>query len=714
MHVSLPLDQTLCGVFGHFEARYAEAVQSQAYTSLQITKCTTIGLPRSGKTCLKHLLTGQEWDVKVGTPSTGVMEAPEWVECYTLDRDAERSMWQRFTREERVKSVLGSFTKGEYKDGSASKDSTEPDLQPSIPSEQGTGVTGLEATARSPRWQANSAVLQKAFEEMKLDEKLAHATDEQYKGVSLDKRRFLHFIDTGGQAIYHDVHPVLITSPSVYLVVVNVEKCLKEKNGADFLSTDLTQNALRSIHTFSTKAPKGMKHMKLYSRRPKVFIVGTHLDCIPPEEQEVRLSELHTALEEKMLNKPYHRFVRYDPKGRCFWAVDNTKAGMPADKVEPAYLKYVNNLRGQIQDRSMDMKVDVPLVWLLFEQLTHFSDASHFTYEELYQFAHNKDFVRDNTDFEMLVELFHILGLYYYKAPRKGEQRIVYTKPNSFYKTTSNLLLQVQQQLLAQTGGGDDSERMKGVINIHKAYEQLGAPVRSGSLPPADWFISLLADLRLIAQVQGSSYIVPAALPSQQVPFQTGTVDSLLVTFTPWVAYQVCYIPSGLYCALIADLITSKEWEPISLQRKQAIFKFSFGDVHIHEEISYIEICISVDPRRHDLQAATSLSHHCNHVREEIRDRLVFVWRRIYEDLLFSDVSENSSDCSKNMRWGFHCNSHRGESGKTHIAEYISSEDKTKYYALCLKPQSSLIQLVPKRQAVWFQDSQDPNDKVSQ
>ena len=680
-----------------FGAKYAEAILSQASVNLQITKCTTIGLPCNGKTCLKRLLTGQEWDVKVGTASTDVMEAPEWVECYTLDKDAENSAWQLFTREEREGAVLSSLTRKEYQVESVSKDSTGSGQQPSTPSEEGARVTDM--------------ALQRAYQRMQLREKLTLATGDISKGVSIGARRFVHFIDTGGQAIYHDVHPVLITSPSVYLVVVNLEKCLKDKDEANFLSTDLTQNALRSIHTFSTKMPKSTKHIKLHPQHPRVFIVGTHLDRIPPEDQEARLSELHTAIEQKMLNKPYRRFIHYDPNGRCFWAVDNTKAGIPADKVEPAYRKYVNSLRSQIQERSMDMAVTVPLTWFLFEQLTHSCDRSHFTHAELYQFALGMGFVRNDADFEMLLHLFHILGLYYYKVPTgvRREERIVCTNPNSFYKTTSNLLQVVQQELMLENDE-EESLHVKGIVNIQKAYEKLRSSISdvySGVLPPGEWFIGLLADLRLIAQVQGSSFIVPAVLPTPKSSIEVGTVDSLLVTFTPEAAYKVCYIPSGLYCALIVDLIATSKWKPVSLQRKHVIYRHSFGDVHISEEISYIEICITVDPTMHNLQDATSLSRHCNFVREEIRDRLAFVWQRIYEDLQFSDFSEDSSPlCMKTMRWGFHCNSHLGESGKSHIAEYISSDNKTKYYAFCLKPRCSLIQLVPRRQLVWFQETE--------
>lgn len=80
-----------------FEEQYSRVVRSQASVTLKITKCTTIGPPRIGKTCLKNLLIGQEWDVEAGTASTDVMEAPEWVECYSLEEGGAEDLWKLLT-----------------------------------------------------------------------------------------------------------------------------------------------------------------------------------------------------------------------------------------------------------------------------------------------------------------------------------------------------------------------------------------------------------------------------------------------------------------------------------------------------------------------------------------------------------------------------------------------------------------------------------------
>jgi len=86
--------------------------------------------------------------VEAGTASTDVMEAPEWVECYSLGGDAENSVWELFTREHRKEAVLCSLARKEYQLGSANKDSTGPDQQSSMPSED-TSVTDAVARAQS-------------------------------------------------------------------------------------------------------------------------------------------------------------------------------------------------------------------------------------------------------------------------------------------------------------------------------------------------------------------------------------------------------------------------------------------------------------------------------------------------------------------------------------------------------------------------------------
>ena len=80
------------------------------------------------------------------------------------------------------------------------------------------------------------------------------------------------------------------------------------------------------------------------------------------------------------------------------------------------------------------------------------------------------------------------------------------------YKITSDLLNLVQQQLMHQDCSEEESKHVRGIIDIQKAYEKLGAEMGSTyaeSLPDEDWFISLLTDLRLIATRKASIVAIP-------------------------------------------------------------------------------------------------------------------------------------------------------------------------------------------------------------
>ena len=89
-----------------FQQQYSEVVRNQASITVKITKCTTIGPPRMGKTCFKHLLTGTEWDIKEGTASTDIMEAPEWVECYSLEEGGAKKPWKRLSAQQQQGELI--------------------------------------------------------------------------------------------------------------------------------------------------------------------------------------------------------------------------------------------------------------------------------------------------------------------------------------------------------------------------------------------------------------------------------------------------------------------------------------------------------------------------------------------------------------------------------------------------------------------------------
>ena len=93
-----------------FQKNLEDVLKTSASVTLKITKCTTIGPPEVGKTHLKCLLLGQEWDPNTGR--TDVIRAPEWVEHYIEDS----STWKLFERDERMKAIFRNIMNKKYQE----------------------------------------------------------------------------------------------------------------------------------------------------------------------------------------------------------------------------------------------------------------------------------------------------------------------------------------------------------------------------------------------------------------------------------------------------------------------------------------------------------------------------------------------------------------------------------------------------------------------
>ena len=538
-------------------------IHNQASVTLNITKCTTIGPPRIGKTCFKYLLTGQQWDLEAGTASTDVMETPEWVECYSVGEGGAEELWKLVSKEQQQGELLRAINRPELivdrgamelsplpeeqqqeellisdharsttlSDTTSTTEAsdtpppteTSDTLPPTEasdtlpPTEASDTLPPTEASDTSPPTETNGSslpteprstlpltqlhdifpptkqgdtqpktVLSDTLPPTELSvipipsessnvqppispstlmqgvEALANVFSSEHvqsslkdkEGKVLGQTRLVHFIDTGGQAIYHDVHPVLITSPSVYLVVFSLKELYLKKSHEDQLNyfrSDLIQRPLRSIYTFGTKTLRNKDYVTLHSEAPKIFIVGTHLDQIPVKEldRQTFLDDVSKRIEREISNKPYRQFVQFDTKYRSFWAVDNTLAGREQDE---EFRMYSSNLRMMMQEGSMEMSVKVPLPWMLLKVVMDSKGERYCKYSELLQEACNRGYVSKHlpdADLDTMLWLFHILGLFYHKVPRgyKKEDSLVFIDPDCLYSATSDFLMATKEEI---------------------------------------------------------------------------------------------------------------------------------------------------------------------------------------------------------------------------------------------------------------------------
>ena len=304
------------------------------------------------------------------------------------------------------------------------------------------------------------------------------------EGKVLGETRLVHFIDTGGQAIYHDVHPVLITSPSVYLVVFSLKELYEKKSRKEKLNyfrSNLIQRPLRSIYTFGTKTLHKKEYVVLHSEAPKILIVGTHLDQIPLEDsggtQKDFLDDISKMIEREISNKPYRQFVQFDTKDRSFWAVDNTQAGKEQDEDAK---KYSTALRMMVQEGSTEMSVKVPLPWLLLQLVMEGKGKHYCKYSELLNEACKLGYVREHSpseDLDTMLWLFHILGLFYHKVPsgHKKEDSLVFINPDYLYSATSDFLMAAKEEVEDSQGGSEEGQHQTQVATEKTEGSQGGS-----------------------------------------------------------------------------------------------------------------------------------------------------------------------------------------------------------------------------------------------
>ena len=340
----------------------------------------------------------------------------------------------------------------------------------------------------------------------------SHLSDSEHEGHILGEKRLLYFVDTGGQEYYHDIHPILITSPSVYFVVFDLMKCLEEGGGAKFFREELIQRPLRSIHAFGTKQVSQSKFLKIHPSDPKIFIIGTHLDQVREAGREEEIESVSSDVQSELLTKPYNRFLQTDPNDLAFWPIDNTLAGKPLDE-DSEDSEYICDLKSEAVEGVHDAEVTVPLSWLILEQtIKTIPEANLFPYRQLFNLSSKKKLVRSEEEFQTMLYIFHILGLFFFPpilkdAPLRDDE-VVYTNPDFLYRMTSELLKECR---LRESPIAKETCPQQGIIkDYRKLLSKIGVEENS-----RESFLNMLQDLKIIVKIKSEDLILfPAALPT--------------------------------------------------------------------------------------------------------------------------------------------------------------------------------------------------------
>ena len=437
--------------------------------------------------------------------------------------------------------------------------------------------------------------------------------------VALSDAHLLQFLDCGGQLAYHDILPLFVNIPAIYLNVFNVTEELTECPIDELCSTEgntmyaaksalsvaeMVTRSVMTVHSLADRKVPLLPHVTCESK-PRVILVGTHLDKLDEKDADEKLKASNEILQKALQLKSHllERAIIPNKKSQLmFFPVNNKlyvdKRHQSHKHCQCKHCRATKNLKEKITKQAMEdaVKVDVPVRWYL-HQLLELSQSKKpfYSYRELYERCRAEGSVTDVGEFHAMVTYFHALGLLIHLCGAdvghtEESACLVFTNPSQLFENISKLYL-VQFEEVAE----DDEILLKHEGKLTRdALRELGV-----QLDP-DHFMDLLVQLFIGAEIKsqegGRILFVPSVLtssPDDAAPsgVSTGPQEESLgfaVTFE-----NTSFIPCGVFTGMSARLQNAEGWEICtdSISRKRMTFGVgAVGFVSLHDHATHISV----------------------------------------------------------------------------------------------------------------------------
>ena len=694
---------------------YHKAISDNPTITLHVSKAMTIGPPRAGKTALRHHLL--ELEPPEVSSSTPVMKAAETVsvcpsggaaspgkdghvppsradpsiEDSSDSEDASSSdesddpMEQKVVEKSRYENQMCLVTKNKWvlvnsdsgilsllthlRDTIADRSSpaqkpvdyeieAEDNILPS------THETAAPSTYKSTHHEAAIQLSGDKFDSIALLSSRIYRElqNPDLAEVALSDAHILQFLDCGGQLAYHDILPLFVNIPAIYLNVFNVTEDLTECPTDELCSTEgntryaaksalsVAEMVTRSVMTVRSLADRKVPLLPgvISESKPCVILVGTHLDKLDENDADKKLKATNKILHKTLQLKSHllERTVVPNKKSQLmFFPVNNKlyvdKSHQLHKRCKCKHCRATKNLKEQIIKPAMKdaVKVDVPVRWYLHQllELSH-SEKPFYSYRELYERCRAEGSVTDAGEFHAMVTYFHALGLLIHLCGadvRHTEESacLVFTNPSYLFKDISRLYI-VQFEEVSR--GDKILLKHEGKLT-RDTLRELGVQLNP------DHFMDLLVQLFIGAEIKsqegGRILFVPSVLtssPDDAAPsgVSTGPQEESLgfaVTFE-----NTSFILSGVFTGMSARLQNAPRWEIFtkSISRKCMTFKVGTkGTVTLFDHATHISV---------------SMDHHEGQYRE-YRDTVIEAVADSYCFLFHSKSAKDprSGPCSE-------------------------------------------------------------------
>ena len=565
---------------------------TKGYVEVEIVKCVTFGPPEAGKTQLKSGLMGRFDDSK---ESTNVSTAADIVMQRCV---CGKTSWELLTQEQLLKSLHKTVATEDFNAKTASATSLAAAKMDAVTSsvkveepehQQTVNSTIHDEVNRNDALLRQFSTLKKSVERQLMD---CDSTEVRH----LQKLRMIHFIDSGGQPAFLDVHPVITSSRAIYLLVYNMEEGLEAKPKFTYRKSsfstkevpnkkksnmDMISESLLVLHHCQQKFAKMDK--KLHQWFDKPIVQGENVPVLVVGTRRV---DQEIVSESEKLSAGCSHLPTWSE------VLDCTDSGTKLFAVESKnqHCKGLQSVHDVIQEMECSYRLPLPISWVLCQLIFWLTDQEELhvlNYADLQDICIKKDIVATNEEFLAMVRVFHYLGIFcfpYFDQEQtlgdgwKPDTHPVFTNPDMLYRHVTKILEVgfinlVKTKMILET-----KKRLRKLQNDGRlcigTLCHLNIPDQLGSFSGfQSYLLELLVQWGLAAKLDSMDsaanadtdtdfeYFIPSVLPASSPEYGLNTTDiGFDLAFTFERSQQnnpFYYIPRGIFPHVVANILTA-------------------------------------------------------------------------------------------------------------------------------------------------------------
>ena len=455
----------------------------------------------------------------------------------------------------------------------------------------------------------------------------------------------LQVLDTGGQPEFMEILPLLLTCPSLIVLVFNMNSELTDRYTVEYLSPDgpiavpyessftveeVMLQALSSV-SYSTTPPLSSTSQQMFEKeriQSVAVFVGTHLDQVS-EDKVDKINDLLTCKLQNV-SVPDCKIISYKstdpaPSYRSFFALDNT---IPHDP----QLITLRNVLTEVLDEEFG-SCDVPRSWLMFYLSVRSTQARILTLRHCRKIAGECGISEDSELRLTLWFLSKYWGVFRYFPEVHGlEETVIVDLQILFDAITKLIVYAFEFNEATQVSNTDILIKESGRFPLRDLEHLLKMKdFKSNQEVSVDNFIELLEHMHIIASVcddtnKAKEYFVPCVLKSYPVetliPNSKQAIPPLLVTF------ECGYCPLGMFNALAVSLSKCRTWHMVRFNRLDDNTRLYRNKLVYYVGEAEDKLTLIAHPKFFEIQlervvkSMKNINHVCNDVRITIEQSI--------------------------------------------------------------------------------------------